>query len=93
MGGGDVGLLGRIGVGDWDWDSLSYLVHDVLERVGTVDGEADEEEVGFWVREWAQSVVFFLSGCVPEGELDRLAGCVVAGLGDVVFEHGGHVFL
>lgn len=44
-----------------------YLVHDVFEGVGTVDCEADEEEVGFGVGEWAETVVFFLAGCVPEG--------------------------
>ena len=27
-----------------------YLVEDVLERVGTVDGEAYEEEVCLWIR-------------------------------------------
>jgi hypothetical protein len=27
----------------------AYLVEDVFERVGTVDGEADEEKVGLWI--------------------------------------------
>jgi len=44
-----------------------YLVHDVFEGVGTVDCEADEEEVSFGVGERAETVVFFLAGCVPEG--------------------------
>ena len=70
-----------------------YLVHDVFEGVGTVDGEADEEEVGFGVGEGAETVVFFLAGGVPEGELDDLAGWCMLGVSDVVFEDGGDVFL
>ena len=70
-----------------------YLVHDVFEGVGTVDGEADEEEVRFRVGEGTQPVVLLLAGGVPEGELDDLARWCVLGVGDVVFEDGGDVFL
>lgn len=88
--GGDGGVRG------WAWgggEGGGYLVHDVFEGVGTVDGEADEEEVGFGVGEGAQTVVFFLAGCVPEGELDDFARGLMLGVGDVVFEYGGDVFL
>lgn len=70
-----------------------YLVHDVFERVGTVDGEADEEQVRFGIGERTQAVVFFLAGRVPEGKLDGLARGRVQRVGDVVLENGGHVFL
>ena len=69
------------------------FVHDVFEAVGAVDGEADEDEVGFGVGEGAQAVVFFLAGGVPESELDGFVGGCVEFLGDVVFEDGGDVAL
>lgn len=43
----------------------SYLIHDIVEGIWAIDGEADENEVGLWVGKRAQAVVFFLSGCVP----------------------------
>lgn len=70
-----------------------YLVHDVFERVGAVDGEADKEDVGLWVGKRAQAVVLLLAGRVPEGELHHLARGGVRCVGDIVLEHGGHVFL
>lgn len=45
---------------------MTNLVHDILERVGAVDCEADEEKVGLWIRQWSQSVIFFLSSGVPK---------------------------
>jgi hypothetical protein len=39
------------------------LALDVLERRGEADAEADEEDVGLWVGERAEAVVFF-SACV-----------------------------
>lgn len=30
-------------------DGKAHLVHDILERVGAVNGEADEDKIGFWV--------------------------------------------
>ena len=69
------------------------LVHDVLERVRAVDGEADKDEVRLGVRERPQPVVLLLPGRVPERELHRLAGGRVCRVGDVVLEDGGNVFL
>ena len=69
------------------------LVHDVLERVGAIDCEADKEQVGFGIREGAQSVILFLAGGIPEREFDDLARRLVLAVGDVVFEDGGHIFL
>jgi hypothetical protein len=39
------------------------LALDLLERHGVPDAEADEEDVGLWVGERAEAVVFFLA-CV-----------------------------
>jgi len=38
---------------------------DVGEASGKVDGKDDEDDIGFWVGEGAQTVVFFLPGSVP----------------------------
>jgi hypothetical protein len=49
------------------------LLLDVVERVGRVDREADEDDVRVRVREGTETVVVFLTGGIPEGELDALA--------------------
>lgn len=72
---------------------MSYLVHDVLERVGAVNCEANEEKIGFGVRQGTKSVVFLLSCCVPQGEFYGFAGGFVLFDGEIVFEDGRHVFL
>lgn len=70
-----------------------YLVHNVFERVGAVDGEANKDDVGFWVGQRSQTVVLFLPRSVPQGELNHLACGQVRRLGDVVLEDCGHIFL
>lgn len=67
------------------------LLLNVVERIGRVDGEADEDDVGIRVGEGTESVVILLSGGIPEGELDALA--VDNNVGDVVLENGGNVDL
>lgn len=42
------------------------FLSDVLEGGRGGDGEADEEDIGLRIREWAQTVVIFLSGCIEE---------------------------
>lgn len=69
----------------------AYLLLDVVERVGRVDGEADEDDVRVGVRERAQTVVVLLACGIPEGELDVLA--VDLYVGNVVLEDSGHVDL
>ena len=44
------------------------LLADVFERGWGGDGEADKEDVGLWVGEWAQTVVILLSGSIEETE-------------------------
>jgi len=82
-----------VGVGNQGAYRWAHLVHDVLERVWAVNGEADEKDVGFRVGERPQSVVLLLSGSVPEGKLDHLARRRMGGVCDVVFEDGWDVFL
>ena len=69
------------------------LVHYVFERVRAVDGEADKDEVGFGVREWAEPVVLLLPGRVPERQLHRLTGWRGYRVGDVILKDGRDVFL
>lgn len=69
----------------------SYLLLDVVERVGRVNGEANEDDVRVRVGERAQTVVIFLACGIPEGELNVLA--VDLYVGDIVFENSGHIDL
>lgn len=67
------------------------LLLDVVERVGRVDGEADEDNVRVGVRERTESVVVFLTGGIPKGELYMTA--IHLDIGNVVLENGGDVDL
>lgn len=71
----------------------AYLVHDIFERVGAVDGKANENKICFRIRERSETVVLLLTGGVPEGELNCLAGRLVRCMGNIVLEDGGNVFL
>jgi len=67
------------------------LFLDVFQRVGTIDGEADEDNVRVRIGERAETVIVFLSGRIPESELDAFA--VDFDVGDVVFEYGRDIDL
>ena len=67
------------------------LLLDVVERVGRVDSEADEDNVRVRVRERTQTVVVFLTGGIPEGKLHMAA--IDLDIGNVVLEDGGDVDL
>jgi hypothetical protein len=69
----------------------SYLLLNVVERIGRVDGKANQDNVRIGVGERAETVVILLAGSIPEGELDVLA--VNLDIGDVVLEHGGDIDL
>lgn len=73
------------------WRVCLYLLLDVVERVGRVDGEADKDDVRVGVGQRAQTVVIFLACGIPEGELNVLA--VNLYIGNVVLENSGHVDL
>lgn len=75
----------------WQSERAAYLLLDVVERVGRVDGETDQDDMRVRVGERAQSVVIFLASGIPEGELDVLA--IDFDIGDVVLEDGGDVNL
>lgn len=65
------------------------LLQDVVQGVWGVDGETDQDHVGVWVRQWSQSVVIFLTGSIPKGQLDFSS--VDLDVGDVVLKDGGDV--
>jgi len=67
------------------------LLLDVIKRVGTVDGEADQDDVRVGVRKGSESVVIFLTGGIPKSQLDVLS--VNFDIGNVVFEDGRNVDL
>jgi hypothetical protein len=69
----------------------TYLVLDVCETDGKVDGEYYEDDVAFWVAQRSQSIVLLLPCRVPERDLDNLA--VELSVCYVVLEHGGYVRL
>jgi hypothetical protein len=71
--------------------ATAYLLLDVVQGVGRVDGEADEDDVRVGVGERAKTVVILLTGGIPKGQLDVLA--VNLDIGDVVLEDGGDVDL
>jgi hypothetical protein len=71
--------------------SETNLLLHVVQGVGRVDGEADEDDVRIGVGERAKSVVVFLASGVPQGQLDVLA--VDLDIRHVVLEDGGNVDL
>ena len=64
---------------------------DVIEGVGGVDAEADEDDVRFGVGKGTEALIVFLAGGIPKGELYGFA--VYSAVGDVVFKNGWDVAL
>ena len=71
-------------------DVANLLLH-VVQGIGGVDGEADQDNMGVGIREGAETVIILLTGRIPQGELDVLS--VNVDIGDVVLENGGDVDL
>ena len=69
----------------------AYLLLDVVEGVGRVDREADQDDVRVGVRKGSETVVVFLASRIPQGQLDVLA--INLDIGDIVLEDGGDVDL
>jgi len=67
------------------------LLLDVLEGVGRVDREANQDDVRVRVREGTETIVILLAGSIPKGQLDVLA--INLDVGDVVLEDGRDVNL
>ncbi len=70
---------------------MTNLFLDVVQRVGGVDGEADEDDMGVGVGERTKTVVVLLASGIPKGELNMLS--VDLDIGNVVFENGRDVDL
>jgi hypothetical protein len=70
---------------------MTHLLLNVVQRVWRVDSEADEDDMGVRVTEWAESVIIFLTSRIPQGQLDMFT--VNVNVGDVVFEYGGNIDL
>lgn len=67
----------------------THLVLDVHQTRRVVNGKGNEDDVAFRVREGAESVVVFLTGGIPESELDDLV--LICHHRLVVLEYGRHV--
>lgn len=66
------------------------LSTDVFIRCWADKGEADQEDIRLWVREWPQPVVILLSSSIPKPQIYRLA--VNHHVGRIVIKHSGDVF-
>ena len=69
----------------------SYLLLDVVKRVGRVDGEANQDNMRVRVGQRSQTVVIFLARGIPEGQLNVLA--VNLNVGHIVLEDSGDIDL
>lgn len=67
------------------------LLLDVVERVGRIDREADQDNVRIGVGKRTQAVIILLAGRIPKGELYMLT--VNLDVGNVVFENSWDVNL
>jgi hypothetical protein len=47
------------------YKTSAYLLLDVVERIGRVDGETDEDDVRVRIRERSKTVVVFLTSSIP----------------------------
>lgn len=63
------------------------LLLDIVERVGRVDREADQDDVRVRVRQGSQAVIVFLPRGIPQRELDPLS--VHLDVRDTVGDGGG----
>jgi hypothetical protein len=70
---------------------VTNLFLDVVQRVGGVNGEADEDDMGVGVGERTKTVVILLASGIPKGELNMLS--VDLDIGNVVFEDSWDVDL
>ena len=70
---------------------MTYLLLDVVERVGGVDGEANQDNVRIGVGKRSETVIIFLTGGIPKSQLDVLA--IDLDVGNVVLENSGDVHL
>jgi hypothetical protein len=72
---------------------MTYLVHNIFKRVRAINSETNEEEVRLRIGQWTETVILFLSRCIPEGEFNSLASWWMCSHGNVILEDGRDVFL
>jgi len=72
-------------------DFRDPLLLHVVQGIGRVNGEANQDNMGVGIREGAETVIILLTGRIPQGELDVLS--VNVDIGDVVLENGRDVDL
>jgi hypothetical protein len=46
---------------------MAHLLLDVVKGIRGVDGEADEDDVGIWIRQRTEAIVIFLTRGIPQG--------------------------
>jgi hypothetical protein len=85
--------LWNVSASGYSWGCGAYLIHDVFQRVWTVDCKTNKDDVRLGVGKRAQAVVLLLASGIPKGELDHLACRGMRCVGDVVLKDSGHVFL
>ena len=73
------------------YQNKADLLGDVVQRIGRVDGEANQNDVRIGVRQGTETVVVLLAGRIPERQLDVSA--IDLDIGDVVLKHGRDVDL
>ena len=69
----------------------THLLLDVVKRIGRVDRETDQDNVGVGVGKRAETVIIFLTSSIPKSEFDVLV--IDFDIGDVVLKDSGDVDL
>ena len=85
-----VSMVGK-GAGEASTSIGTDLRPHVLVAWRADEREANQENVGLRVRQWAKTIVVLLTSSIPEGQLNMLS--VDLYIGDVVLEHGGNIDL
>jgi len=67
------------------------LLLNVLEGIGGIDRETNEDDVGIRVRERTETIVIFLTGSIPQRELNVFT--IDFYIGDVVLENSRDIDL
>ena len=69
----------------------TYLLLDIIQGIGGINGETDQDDMRVGVRERSESVVIFLSCGIPEGKFDVLS--IDLDVRHVIFKNCGDVDL
>lgn len=55
---------------------------NVVQRIGRVDGETDQDDVRIGIRQRTKSIIIFLSSGIPQRQLDSLS--IYYDIGDAI---------